>query len=177
MHSFGTHVISSLSISMCFCTIAIMWEKLSTVKCFLAVSLLPPFSHYSSFFAPFIPSSTDPKQVSSWLLCLLSGSFLSVCLSVRLLWLGLLLGLTAAALTSVTSFSCLMRHQTLLAEATVPHRRTAAAKLCSGTHNRKRSRTLQNKTHLIRETVTLVCFRLEPKMNSLQINKCYFKLL
>lgn len=47
---------------------------------------------------------------------------------------GVLLFLTATALTSMTFFSCLVRHQTpALREATLLHRRRAAAKLCTGT--------------------------------------------
>lgn len=128
-------------------------EKWSTLKnpCFHLPS--PPSLHYYSSFPTLIASSTHPKRLSSvWLLCVIAGSLLSVCL----LWLGLLLCLTAAALTSMTFFSCLMRHQTpALGEATLSHRCKAAAKLCTGTQNRKRGRTTQNNAYRIWESATL----------------------
>lgn len=56
-----------------------------------------------------------------------------------------LLFLTATALTSMTFFSCLVRHQTpALGEATLLHRRRAAAKLCTGTA-RQWSRTVSGR--------------------------------
>lgn len=89
-----------------------------------------------------LPHSSFPPLISEYpsssLFCLLSVSFLSLSLSVSLPCVvsvaGVLLFLTATALTSMTFFSCLVRHQTpALGEATLLHRRRATAKLCTGT--------------------------------------------
>lgn len=108
----------------------------------LSPSLLP--------LAPFI--SHTPRFLRwSWTSFLLSLSspfclfsfFLSVSGVVSVA--GVLLFLTATALTSMTFFSCLVRHQTpALGEATLSHRRRAVAKLCTGTA-RQWSRTVKGR--------------------------------
>lgn len=94
-----------------------------------------PLPHSS--FPPLI--SEHPSSSLFCLLCL-SSFFLSVSLSLSVSLpgvvsvAGVLLFLTATALTSMTFFSCLVRHQTpALGEATLLHRRRVAAKLCTGT--------------------------------------------
>lgn len=100
-----------------------------------------------------LPHSSFPPMISEHpftsLFCLLFVSFLSLSLSVSLPCVvsvaGVLLFLTATALTSMTFFSCLVRHQTpALGEATLLHRRRATAKLCTGTA-RQWSRTVSRR--------------------------------
>lgn len=107
-----------------------------------SISLLP-LPHSS--FPPLIS-----EHPSSSLICLspLPFSrypFLSVSLPGVVSVAGVLLFLTATALTSMTFFSCLVRHQTpALGEATLLHRCRAAAKLCTGTA-RQWSRTVRGR--------------------------------
>lgn len=103
---------------------------------FPTLECLPPSFHYPPSFPTLFASSSDPGHPSSSLFLLLTVSvlFLSLSLSGVVSVAGVLLFLTATALTSMTFFSCLVRHQTpALGEATLPHRRRAVAKLCTGT--------------------------------------------
>ena len=115
----------------------------------------PPSSHYSPSSPTLFVSSTDLR--TSFLLpsfvsfLSLSSSLFSQYPSPSLPLPGVvsvaraLLFLTATALTSMTFFSCLVRHQTpALGEATLLHRRRAAAKLCTGTA-RQWSRTVSRR--------------------------------
>lgn len=90
--------------------------------------LLPLVSHTLRFLHWSLNILPPPSR-------LLSISFsLSVSLPCVVSVAGVLLFLTATALTSMTFFSCLVRHQTpALGEATLLHRRRATAKLCTGT--------------------------------------------
>lgn len=108
--------------------------------------LFPPSPASLPFTNMFLPPSIHPPSsptflISSadlWASFLFPSFLLSFPLSVYLPSVvslaGVLLFLTATALTSMTFFSCLVRHQTpALREATLLHRNRAAAKLCIGT--------------------------------------------
>lgn len=126
------------NIHIIFVSIQDLWTSLKPFfynSTRLSVSL-PPSFHYPPSFPTLFASSTDPEHPSSFLFLLLTVSllFLSLSLSGVVSVAGVLLFLTATALTSMTFFSCLVRHQTpALGEATLPHRRRAVAKLCTGT--------------------------------------------
>lgn len=107
------------------------FSVISRLDCLPLVAILSHTLHFLhwSWITVFLSFS------SPFCLSFLSFS-LSPCLSFTgvVLVAGVLPILTATALTSMTFFSCLVRHQTpALGEATLPHRRRAVAKLCTGT--------------------------------------------
>lgn len=136
-------LISTLCLETCTLFL-FQWRTSDNLSCIFSIplgwlspSLLPLvafLSHTLRFlcwsWTSFLLSFSSPFCLSFLSFCLSPFLSLSGVVSVA----GVLPFLTATALTSMTFFSCLVRHQTpVLREATLPHRRRAVAKLCTGT--------------------------------------------